>query len=275
MKKIIFQPLIFLLLLHGCAAPQYKTTYQTREVGLDKYSVSSSEIKSIRSVGISQGGILSIDAFLTRYQIEYEGPKMEQITKVRRPADPVGALVNTAATVGLNLLFAPEKTGSQAIGDTQSEYVSNTYIDKSRARTTGKANWETVATIFTGSVLIYGVKNQPIEIYLNNNNIDISSHLEGSSYGSPLKIKVVCKFCEDLKAQQNSNFSLFTRQKEIDFDLNAFNLLQKESRARNSQIEAQRESKSTSNSATQRCLSIGLRDGSEDFIKCIKTLTNK
>lgn len=274
MKKIIFPPLIFLFLLHGCAAPQYKTTYQTREVGVDKYYESSTEIRSIRSASISSSGILTIDAFLTRYQMEYEGPKMEQVTKVRRPADPVGALVNTAATVGLNLLLAPKQTGSQAIGDTQSEYVSNTYVDKSRARVTGKTRWDTQALFFTGAVIIYDLKSQPFELYLNSNSIDISSHLEGTSLVSPLKIKVVCKFCEDLKPQQNSNFSLFTRQKEIDFDLNAFNLLQKESKARNAQIEAQRKSKPTSNSATQRCLSIGLRDGSEDFIKCIKTLTN-
>jgi hypothetical protein len=273
MKKITYPSLIFLFLLHGCAAPQYKTTYQTREVGLDKYYASSSEIKSIRSVSLSSSGILTIDAYLTRYQIEYEGPKMEQVTKVRRPADPVGALVNTAATVGLNLLLAPKQTGSQAVGDTQSEYVSNTYIDKSRARVTGRANWDTQATIFTGSVLIYGIKNQPIEMYLNGNNTDISSHLGGSSFASPLKIKVVCKFCEDLKEQQNSNFSSFTRQKDLDFNLDEFKSVQIKNNARIAQTDAQRKSISSGNSATQRCLSIGFSDGSEDFIKCIKTFT--
>jgi len=274
MKKITYPSLIFLFLLHGCAAPQYKTTYQTREVGLDKYYASSSEIKSIRSVNLSSSGILTIDAYLTRYQIEYEGPKMEQVTKVRRPADPVGALVNTAATVGLNLLLAPKQTGSQAIGDTQSEYVSNIYIDKSRARATGKANWETQSTIFTGSVIIYGIKNQPVEMYLNSNNTDISSHLGGSSFVSPLKIKVVCKFCEDLKSQQNLNFSLFTRQKDIDFDLDEFKSLQRKAKARTAQTDVQTKSFSSGNSAAQRCLSIGLKEGSEDFINCIKTLTN-
>ena len=274
MNKTVFSTLIILFLLSGCAAPQYKTTYETKKVGTDKYSETTNLVSSLRSISLFPSGILTFDTYQTGYEVEYEGPKMQEISKVRRPADPLGAIVNTAATVGLNLLLAPKQTGSQAIGDTRSEYVTRTFIDKTKATATGKAGWNTKSVIFTGNILIYGIKNEPIDLYVTKNNVDISSYLMESSYASPLKIKVVCKDCEDLKREQNSNFSFFTREKEINFDLNGFNVLQREIKERNSQIDAQRKPKSTSNSATQRCLGIGLREGSQDFIKCIKTLTN-
>jgi hypothetical protein len=274
MNKKIFSSLTILFLLNGCAAPQYKTTYETKKVGTDKYIETTNIVSSLRTVSMFSSGVLTFDSYQTGYEIEYEGPKMQETLKERRPADPLGAMVNTAATIGLNLLLAPKQTGSQAIGDTRSEYVTRTFIDKTKATATGKAGWNTKSVIFTGSILIYGIKNQPIDLYITKNNVDISSYLKESSYASPLKIKVVCKYCEDLKQEQNSNFSSFTREKDIVFDLNSFNALQEEIKEKNAQIDAQIKAKSTSNSATQRCLSIGLREGSQDFIKCIKTLTN-
>jgi len=267
-----FASFLISLTLIGCAAPPYKTTYQTRENGVDKYYDPKQSIDSILSVNLSPSGILTLDGYRTSFLIEYEGPKMEQITTVRRPADPVGALVNTAATVGLNLLLAPKKTGSQAIGDTSSEYVSRTYIDKSRSKATGRTKWETKAEKFNGSVVIYGVTDQPLDVYVSNNYLDISNYLRATTQQNPLNITVVCKYCEDLKIGQNSNFALYTRQKVISYDTT---ILKKErfTNTRAVKEEPQRAIKPTGNANVQKCIDLGLKEGSENYIKCVKTLS--
>jgi hypothetical protein len=197
---------------------------------------------------------------------------MEEITKVRRPADPVGALVNTAATVGLNLLLAPKQTGSQAVGDTSSEYVSRTYIDKSRSKATGRARWETKAETFNGSVLIYGVSDLPIDLYVKNNYLDISNYLKASKLQNPLNISITCKYCNDLTAVQNRNYIEFTREKKISYDTKML----KQERFTNAKAvkeESQRTIKSTINANVRKCIDLGLKEGSENYNKCIKTLS--
>jgi hypothetical protein len=259
-------------MLIGCAAPQYKTTYETRENGTGKYYEPTKTVYSIRSVSISSSGILTLDGYKTSYQVEYEGPKMEEITKVRRPADPIGALVNTAATVGLNLLLAPKQTGSQAIGDTSSEYVSRTYIDKSRSKATGKASWETKAESYSGNLVIYGIYDQAIILSPKNNYLDISSYLRSTKLKNPLNIKVVCEYCRDLKIEQNGNYMDFTREKIISFDATML----KQERITNTKTfkeEPQRIIKSTSNANVQKCIDLGLKEGSENYNKCVKTLS--
>ena len=268
MQKIRSLPLLLVFILCGCAAPQYKTTYETRENGTGRYFESTNQTSSLYTVTLSPSGLLTIDSYITSYDTEYEGPKMEEVSKVRRPADPIGAIVNTAATVGLNLLFEPKKTGSQAIGDTRGEYVTRTYVDKSRSRTTGRANWNTKSTIFNGSILVFGIKDQPIELYVTNNYIDISSHLKESNLSSPLRLRIVCKNCQDLRVDQNASFANYTREKNLNFNLDEFKILQ-----RNAIRNTQGKSSPATNSVNQRCLSIGLREGSDDFIKCVKTLT--
>jgi hypothetical protein len=260
------------LMLIGCAAPKYKTTYQTRENGVDRYYDPKQTIDSIRSVNLSPSGILTLDGYRTSFLIEYEGPKMEEITTVRRPADPGGALVNTAVTLGLNLLLAPKHTGSQAIGDTSSEYVSRTYIDKSRSKATGRTKWETKSETFNGSVLIYGVTDQPLDIYVKNNYLDISNYLRANKLQSPLNITIVCKYCTDLKIEQNSNYAVYTRQKTITYDTTML----KQERFTNTKAvkeEPQRTIKSTNSANVQKCIDLGLREGSENYNKCVKTLS--
>lgn len=255
------------IFLFGCAAPQYKTTYETRERGTDKYVETSGHVSSISSVSVYKSGILTIDSSITSYETEYEGPKMEDVAIVRRPADPVGALVNTAATVGLNLLFEPKKTGSQAIGDTQGVYVNRTYVDKSRAKPTGRNRWNTKPISFTGSILLFGLKDQPIELYVTGGSIDISAHLKESNQSGQVKLKIICKHCQDLRPDQTTFFSSFTREKNIEFNIDEFKALQK-SIEKSSQIKP----KQSNSTASQRCLNIGLREGSDDYIKCLKTL---
>lgn len=256
------------IFLFGCAAPQYKTTYETRERGTDKYVETSGHVSSISSVSIYKSGILTIDSSITSYETEYEGPKMEEVAIVRRPADPVGALVNTAATVGLNLLFEPKKTGSQAIGDTQGVYVNRTYVDKSRAKPTGRNKWNTKPISFTGSILLLGLKDQPIELYVTGGSIDISTYLKESNQSGVVRLKVICKYCQDLRPDQTTFFSSFTREKNIDFNIDEFKAFQKTIEKNSPKTPSQ-----SSISATQRCLNIGLKEGSQDFIKCVRTLS--
>ena len=114
---------------------------------------------------------------------------------------------------------------------------------------------------------MFGLKDQPIELYVTGGSIDISTHLKESNQSGQIKLKVVCKYCQDLRADQNRFFNNFTREKSFNFNIDDFKAMQR-TVERSSQINPNQ----SSNSAMQRCLNIGLREGSEDFIKCVKTL---
>ena len=117
--KKISMYLLFLstLILQGCALKQYETVYETKEVGREKYlnDDGGRKIQSLSAANINPNGILTLTGFTFTELTEYEGPKMNDITRVSRPADPIGALTNTALTFGLNVLLAPKRTGG-AIG---------------------------------------------------------------------------------------------------------------------------------------------------------------
>lgn len=265
---------VFLLfIMQGCALKQYETVYETKEVGREKYlkDEGGTKIQSLSAANISPEGRLTITGFTFSELSEYEGPKMNDITKQTRPADPIGALTNTALTLGLNVLLAPKRTGGQLVGDTMNERVTNSYIDKSRGVPTGTKVWQKDQSNFSTQILVEGILDRPINFNYSGDPVDLSKYFQESLLNGIVPVKVTCQTCEQISRTQTQDFILFQPSKTVEFDLSAFkqNINQKKLQAEKEEQKRAADLKSSANAGQQKCIRMGLTVGTEDYNLCI------
>jgi len=271
-----FLYLAVLLTLFGCATKPYQTTYSTEEVGKERYFEAvtpKNQTLSLQSPVISNEGLLKLNVVSITKQGEFEAPKMNRISKDRRPADPLGALGTTIFSAGLALLFAPVKTGSQLIGDTRSETVTSSYLDKSRATATGNSRWWIEPTRYSGQVSIEGIQESPLILQASGGEVDLSEHFKRYRLGNNLNIKISCWECQDAIPQQSNNYTYLTKVKTISYDLTSFRGVQEEKRILAIKDEQKKlgEKKAFTSTAQQKCARLGLTPGSSDYQLCIAT----
>lgn len=274
--KFNFSLLIFVFLvcvLQGCALKKYETINETKEVGRDKYLTYSGgqKIQSLSAVNINPDGKLTITGFIFTELAEYEGPKMNDITKQSRPADPIGALTNTALTLGLNILLEPKRTGGQLVGDTVNERVTNSYIDKSRAAPTGAKVWQKNQANFSTQIFVEGILDRAIDFNYSGSPIDLSKYFQESSLNGIISIKVTCQTCRQISRVQSQDFILYQPSKTVEFDLGAFKQKIKQQKLFAEKEEQKRvaDQKNIVTAAQQKCLRLGMMAGTEDYNLCI------
>jgi len=252
---------------------QYETIYETKEVGREKYLTNDGgqKIQSLSAANINPDGRLTITGFTFTELSEYEGPKMNDITKQSRPADPIGALTNTALTLGLNVLLAPKRTGGQLVGDTINERVTNSYVDKARAAPTGAKVWQKDQSNFISQILVEGILDRALSFNYSGSPIDLSKYFQESSLNGIIPIKVTCQTCGQIARAQTQDFILFQPSKLVEFDLGAFNQKIKQQKLQAEKEEQKRvaDLKSSATAGQQKCLRMGLTAGTEDYNLCI------
>ena len=208
--------------MQGCSLTKWQYESETKEVGKANYSELNPQISSTKSLSdlfINNTGSMRVMAYkFNNYKI-LQGPQMQVISRERKAADPVGALITTGLTVGMNVLLEPKKTGNQVIGETRNERVISSYIDKSKGVDTNKREWliDNVNTSI-GPVVIDGISSNPIELNLTKDWYDLTPFLRESPYSGTLTIKLTCIECINASSQQSSNYSMYTRSKIINFD---------------------------------------------------------
>lgn len=254
---------------------QYQTVTETKEVGREKYLIDEGgqKIKTLSSAAISNEGILTLNGFTFAQMTEYEAPKMNVITKQYRPPDPVGALMNTAVTVGLNVLLAPKRTGSQLVGDTTDERVTSTYLEKSKAVATGNEVWEKDEPIFSAQIAIDGILDRTLNLDYVGVGVDLSKYFHESPYDNLIQVKITCTSCGDVAQIQTPDYKLFATNKVIDFDLGSFKRRLRVQKLQTERDEQKRiaDQRNATLVIQQKCLRMGLSVGSEDFNLCISS----
>jgi len=269
-------PIFILLLLQGCALKPYETVYETKEVGKEKYLTNEGgqKIQSLSAVNIDPDGRLTLAGFTFTELAEYEGPKMNNITKLSRPADPIGALTNTALSLGLNILLAPKRAGGQLVGDTMNEQVTSSYVDKSKAAPTGAKVWQKDQSNFSAQILVEGILERVISFNYSGSPIDLSKYFQESSFNGMVPIKVICQSCAQITRTQTQDFILYQSSKIVEFDLGAYKQkikLQKLQAERDDQKRVA-DQKNSVLAGQQKCLRMGLAVGTEDYNLCIASL---
>ena len=262
--------------MQGCSLTKWQYESETKEVGKANYSEVNPHIfttKSLSDVSLSSSGTMRVAAYkFTNYKI-LQGPQMQVISRERKAADPVGALITTGLTVGMNVLLEPKKTGNQVIGETRNERIVSTYIDKSKGIDTNKTEWRTeYLNSSIGAVVIDGLYSSPIELNLTKDWYDLTPYLRESPYSGVVSIKLTCIECINANPQQSSNSTMYTKSKVINFDLDSFRSYLKEK----TNQEAIPRKKAVDNSGVvtafqQKCLRLGLQTGTEDFDLCVSS----
>lgn len=271
----LFFLFIVTILMQGCSLTKWQYESETKEVGKANYSELNTQIsstKSLSDLSINYTGSMRVTAYRFNNYKVFQGPQMQVVSRERKAADPVGALVTTGLTVGMNLLFEPKKTGNQVIGETRNERVVSTYIDKSKGVDTNKREWLTEYVNSIGPVVIDGLSSNPIEINLTKDWYDLTPYLRESPYSGMVSIKLTCIECINANPQQSSNSTMYTKSKVINFDLDSFRSYLKEK----TNQEAIPRKKAVDNSGVvtasqQKCLRLGLQTGTEDFDLCVSS----
>ena len=263
------------LLLQGCAMKQYQTVNETKEVGREKYltDYGSQKIKSLSGAQISADGKLTLNGFTFTQMTEYEAPKMDQITKQYRPPDPVGALMNTAFTAGLNILLAPKRTGSQLVGDTIDERVTNSYVDKTRGVATGGMVWQKSQSNFSTQITVDGILERTLNFDYSGTAIDLSKYFQESSYENLIQVKVACTSCSDITQIQATDYGHYAPTKVVEFDLGTYkqNIRSQKLLAEKEDQKRISDQKSAAMAGQQKCVRMGLSVGTEDFNLCVSS----
>jgi hypothetical protein len=259
----------------GCSLTKWQYESETKEVGKANYSEINPQIsttKSLSDASINASGSIRFTTYkFTNYKV-FQGPQMQVISRERKAPDPVGALVTTGLTVGMNLLLEPKKTGNQVIGETRNERVVRTYIDKSKGVDTSKTEWLSEYINSIGPVVIDGLYANSIEINLTKDWYDLTPFLRESPYSGVVSIKLTCLECVNASPQQSSSHSIYTRSKVINFDLDSFRSYLKD-RDKKDVIPKRKtlDDSGAISASQQKCLRLGLKFGTEDFDLCISS----
>jgi len=273
-KKITTYLIVLLsIFLQGCALKQYETVYEKKEVGREKYLTDDGgqKIQTLSAANITPDGRLFLAGFTFIELTEFEGPKMNDITKQSRPADPIGALTNTALTLGLNVLLAPKRTGGQLVGDTINERVTSSYVDKTRAVPTGAKVWQKNQSNFSTQILVEGILDRVLSFNYSGSPIDLSKYFQESLLNGVVPIKVICQTCAEITRSQAQDFRLYQSSKIVEFDLGAYKQKINQQKLQTEKEEQKRvtDQKSSAIAGQQKCLRMGLAVGTDDYNLCI------
>ena len=197
---------------------------------------------------------------------------MEYISKETKAPDPIGVILTTGLTVGMNLLLAPKQTGKQAIGESRNERVINTYVDKSRGVDTGSTRWLSEKINAIGPVQIEGINGTPIELNISNSSYDLAPFLLQSPFSGTIKINLICLQCSDATREHLYNPTNYTREKYFMFDLDAFKLAQASKGYEKTQITKLPKAKPAQQGPdAEKCKRLGLDPGTDDFNLCLSS----
>ena len=129
-----------ILTLGGCAFPKYQTVVREKDTGYQKTydpKLPLKTYKAINYVKVDEFGVMTVNPKVITEYDELEAPKVEKTASEKKPPDPVGTILVTGLTLGLNLLVATSDTFKMLTGDSKNERVIGTDIDMTRAKNTG------------------------------------------------------------------------------------------------------------------------------------------
>ncbi|MEI7532486.1 MAG: hypothetical protein WCK52_11215 [Betaproteobacteria bacterium] len=197
MKRFFILFIIFTLT--ACAFPQYKTVYSEQDNGYQKTFDKDKPLKSLKAIdfiSIDDNGVLTVKPkVLTEYD-ELEVPVVNRVAKDKKSPDPIGAILATGLTVGLNLLFATGETFKMLTGDSKNERIIDTSLDFKRARKTGVKIWNTTYTAKTGRIKIEGLIEGPLILFSSNNEYKLAQYIKVAGGNEALApIFVTCLEC--------------------------------------------------------------------------------
>jgi hypothetical protein len=285
--------LLFICLLSfGCSTTKWQVVEEEKPGGFLEYY--KPEPNSKRIVGFDYAYIDRYgEIFLTPksyiYSRLYKAPRVNIWQKSVKPADPIGAVMTTGLTVGMNILFEPKKTGNQLIGESCCERFVRSYINYNKEEALESFGWEPYPSNLDAVAerfIIRGLHSYDVTISFNNgptNRLigkDISDLILASPFNGNLTLEVFCANC-NFPANLSKQALFLNVSNSANISINVDDLkasirslredIQKEKK-RQAEI-ASRKNQANPINPTNQCLNIGLKQGSEDFIKCIKTLT--
>jgi len=216
----------------GCAFPKYETVIREKDTGYEKtydpkYPLRS--YKAINFIKVDAFGVMTVNPKVITEYDELEAPKVEKTAHEKKAPDPVGALLVTGLTLGLNLLVATSDTYKILTGDSKNERVIGTDIDMTRAKKTGVRIFKSTFDKATGPIRIDGLIDGPLTLFgEKDNKYDLSSYIRAYSGYEVIKpIFITCMECNENVPDQRgvTNFTRFDINiQEIKNKLNQSNI---------------------------------------------------
>ena len=187
----------------GCAFPKYETVMREKDTGYEKtydpkYPLKS--YKAINFVKVDEFGMMTVNPKVITEYDELEAPKVEKTAREKKAPDPVGAILVTGLTLGLNLIVATSDTFKMLTGDSKNERVIGTDIDMTRAKKTGIKVSKSTFDKPAGPIRIDGLIDGPLTLFgEKDNKYDLSSYIKADTGYEVIKpIFITCMECNDI-----------------------------------------------------------------------------
>ncbi len=189
--------------LGGCAFPKYQTVVREKDTGYQKTydpKLPLKTYKAINYVKVDEFGVMTVNPKVITEYDELEAPKVEKTASEKKSPDPVGTILVTGLTLGLNLLVATSDTFKMLTGDSKNERVIGTDIDMTRAKKTGVKVSKTTFDKPAGPIRIDGLIDGPLTLFgEKDNKYDLSAYIRADTGYEVIKpIFITCMECNDL-----------------------------------------------------------------------------
>jgi len=191
-----------ILTLGGCAFPKYQTVVREKDTGYQKTydpKLPLKTYKAINYVKVDEFGVMTVNPKVITEYDELEAPKVEKTASEKKSPDPVGTILVTGLTLGLNLLVATSDTFKMLTGDSKNERVIGTDIDMTRAKKTGVKVSKTTFDKPAGPIRIDGLIDGPLTLFgEKDNKYDLSAYIRADTGYEVIKpIFITCMECND------------------------------------------------------------------------------
>ena len=201
LNQIIVSCLI--VTLGGCAFPKYQTVMREKDTGYEKTYDPKFPLRSYKAINyvkIDEYGVMTVNPKVITEYDELEVPKVEKTAVEKKAPDPVGAILVTGLTLGLNLLVATSDTFKMLTGDSKNERVIGSDIDMTRAKKTGVKISKTTFDKPAGPIRIEGLIDGPLTLFgEKDNKYDLSSYIKVDTGYEVIKpIFITCMECNDI-----------------------------------------------------------------------------
>ena len=186
----------------SCAFPKWEKKIEEKDAGTQKTFNRQLPLKSykvIHNAVVNDAGIMTFTTKTISLFDELEAPIVRRIEKDKRAADPIGAVLVTGLTFGLNLLFATSETWKILTGDSKNERDMGTAVDVSRGKKTGKQIWAENVGGVSGPVVVQGLLDAPLTIFgANTNQYDLTPFIKAYQGDEAfIPIFITCLECAD------------------------------------------------------------------------------
>jgi hypothetical protein len=186
----------------SCAFPKWETKIEEKDSGTQKTFNKDLPLKShkvIHFAGVNDAGIMTVTTKTISLFDEIEAPIVRRVAKEKRAPDPIGAVLVTGLTFGLNLLFATSETWKILTGDSKNERDIGASVDVSRGKKTGKQIWAENVGGQSGPVVVQGLLDAPLTIFgSNSNQYDLTPFIKAyQGEEASIPIFITCLECAD------------------------------------------------------------------------------